>query len=107
MSAPPFERSAQKETPHQQGQGDKEKTHPKDSTQLVPLVEETDIGYLATPKPVLRTTSGRYTYALYARPVDLLNEACTCLATGKCAVCKAWAATMRVNEERRALHERT
>jgi hypothetical protein len=43
-------------------------------------------------------TRPTHTFALYAQPINLLREACTCLATGSCDVCKAWAAARHRHE---------
>lgn len=40
-------------------------------------------------------------FAIYAKPVNLLNEPCTCSGNGVCPACRAWQSTMRLNEERR------
>jgi hypothetical protein len=46
-------------------------------------------------------THPAYAFALYAKPVNLLREPCTCFALGSCDVCQAWAATMALNAARR------
>lgn len=107
MNTSPPGYTAQKETPHQQGQGDKLIRQRKNSTQLVPLESASGIDFLDIESPGNPSTSGRFAYALKAKPVDLLKLPCTCGATGVCPVCNAWQSTMRLNGERgRARHGR-
>lgn len=39
-----------------------------------------------------------YAFAVHAQPINLLREACTCLASGSCDVCQAWAAARHRQE---------
>lgn len=106
MNTPPFKHAAQKETPHQRGQGDKDKTHPQGSTRLVPLESASGIEFLEISHPEIPAASGRYAYVLKARRINLLKLACTCSASGVCPVCRAWQATKTLNDERKAFYGR-
>lgn len=64
---------------------------------LVP-VRSVRIAYLTGRFHGRLVTSPTYAFALYAQPVDLLREGCTCLATGACDVCQAWAAARQRHE---------
>ena len=64
-------------------------------------IHDARIGYLTGHFRPELAASKAYAFALYARPVNLLREPCTCYATGSCPVCLAWQDTMKVNHERR------
>ena len=64
---------------------------------LVP-VRSVRIGYITGRFDRRLVTSPTHVFALYAQPINLLHEACTCLATGACDVCKAWAAARHRHE---------
>jgi hypothetical protein len=55
-------------------------------------VRSVHIGYITGRFDRRMVASPTHAFALYAKPLNLLREGCTCLATGTCDVCKAWAA---------------
>lgn len=73
------------------------------SDDLIPLQDAERIGYLEGVRRDL-ASDPRRAVALYARPVNLLEQPCTCDGSGRretaCPVCLAWDATSRINKVR-------
>lgn len=68
---------------------------------LIPIQEAGRIGYLTGVRRD-RVADPRYAIALRAKPVNLLQQPCTCSGSSPvCPVCKAWGTAIRENEIRR------
>lgn len=76
-------------------------------TDLAQIQDARAIGYL-TGVHRNRAADPRYAVALYAKPVNLLEQPCTCAGSGvACPVCRAWDEAARLNETRRLHAVRT
>jgi hypothetical protein len=65
-------------------------------------VRSVRIAYLTGPFDRRRVPDPTQAFAVPVQPIDLLREACTCLAAGTCDVCQAWAAARHRHEARLA-----